>query len=183
MGDKDKKWIEMAFRNKDALPSKPVLSDFRVYSIITFEHQDGTLDWVTGTNSETTFVGTGICAERNAVVQLRHIPYGAIVAVYVVSDSPAELTPGLLCREFLLEYAQLDTPVVRCAAVLACCWARFCEVGQCCCVFVCISAWRPGPGPAWQSRTSTLGELYPHPPLFLHVRGSAVLEFGRDFAK
>jgi cytidine deaminase len=68
------------------------------------------------TTPHTTTVGGSLCAERCCVVQLRLLPRPVkfhVTGVYIVSDSVGEyITPGVLCREFLLEYCTLDTPIV-----------------------------------------------------------------------
>ena len=53
----------------------PRQSQFRVYAILTWMHsKTGTTGWVSGTNSESAYIGGSLCAERSAAVQLRELP-------------------------------------------------------------------------------------------------------------
>ena len=95
----------------------PRQSKFRVYAILTWENVDDSgekrLGWVSGTNSESAFIGGSLCAERAAAVQLRELPRGTrVTGVYLVSDLEQScITPGVLCREYLLSCVHPDTPI------------------------------------------------------------------------
>jgi cytidine deaminase len=65
-------------------------------------------------------MGGSICAERSAITKLRECACDRVLCVYLVSDMATELTPGLLCREFLCEVLELDTPIVMAAAEPQC---------------------------------------------------------------
>lgn len=94
--------------------SPPRQSQFRVYAILTWEHKaKHTSGWVSGTNSESAYIGGSLCAERAAAVQLRELPVGTnVTGIYLISDLENScITPGVLCREYLLSCAHPDTPV------------------------------------------------------------------------
>jgi len=113
-------WLQFAIaRMKKVRP--PLQSNFRVYAIITYETKDGELDFISGTNSECAFIGSSLCAERSAAVRLREIAGANVKNIYLVSDLSDEyLSPGLLCREYLLSCAggsdvtQYTWPAVTC---------------------------------------------------------------------
>ena len=53
----------------------PRQSGFRVYAILTWEDTaTGKTGWISGTNSESSYIGGAICAERAAATQLRELP-------------------------------------------------------------------------------------------------------------
>ena len=93
----------------------PRQSNFRVYAVIRWRHTTtGARGWVSGTNSEQAYIGGSLCAERAAAVQLRELggPRVAVTALYLVSDLTAScITPGVLCREYLLSCVAPDVPV------------------------------------------------------------------------
>eukprot|EP00009_Paramoeba_aestuarina_P003441 CAMPEP_0201522978 /NCGR_PEP_ID=MMETSP0161_2-20130828/18675_1 /ASSEMBLY_ACC=CAM_ASM_000251 /TAXON_ID=180227 /ORGANISM="Neoparamoeba aestuarina, Strain SoJaBio B1-5/56/2" /LENGTH=366 /DNA_ID=CAMNT_0047921965 /DNA_START=28 /DNA_END=1128 /DNA_ORIENTATION=+ len=68
-------------------------------------------EYITGANAEIGFIGGAICAERSAFVKFRELP-GWVRKVYIVSDSETFLSPGTLCREFMLDYAEPTTPII-----------------------------------------------------------------------
>ena len=106
-------WLQLAKeRMSNIIP--PIQSNFRVYAIITWK--DDTNDekgWISGTNSETAYIGGSICAERAAAVQLRELPCSAsVTGLYLISDLKNDcITPGVLCREYLLSCMATDVPI------------------------------------------------------------------------
>jgi cytidine deaminase len=106
-------WLAFAVtRMKRCVP--PRQSNFRVYAILTWTNTTtGETGWVSGTNSESAYIGGSLCAERAAAVQLRELDVTCkVTAVYLCSDllnSP--ITPGVLCREYLLSCVDPDVPV------------------------------------------------------------------------
>src|SRR5690606_7706217 len=66
---------------------------------------------VEGTNTEPSYLGGSICAERAALVQLPRLGDVRVVHVYVVTDATYPLSPGVLCREVLSSKADLSTPI------------------------------------------------------------------------
>jgi len=106
-------WLQLA-KERLANVVPPIQSNFRVYAIITWKiKENGEKGWVSGTNSETAYIGGSICAERAAAVQLRELPHSAkVTALYLVSDLKNDcITPGVLCREYLLSCMDLDVPI------------------------------------------------------------------------
>ena len=210
--DIDTAYLDLAFQLMDGLHCGPLLSNFRVFSIITFtlphpstptassssstaplyysaarptalqhshtrptsshpplagvvpqrhpqlNHEDGGIPvhFLTGTNTESCWLGGSICAERSALTQLRQVPYHRVLAVYLVSQLSTPLAPGLMCRELLLQFLTLDTRVVMAA--------------------------RQPPTGSRVVKPLTLGQLYPHPPLHLHVSSPHLLTYSMQLA-
>ncbi|KAG7391394.1 hypothetical protein PHYPSEUDO_004929 [Phytophthora pseudosyringae] len=133
----------------------PLLSGFRVLALLSYEDLAGqsTADkFVVGANAECANIGGATCAERAALAQLQLLPVRRVRTIYLVSDSPQCLTPGTLCREFLLSSPLMsrDTPFVSRAANCRPC-------------------------------VTTLAELYPFPSLYDRVPRAQVLLFAREF--
>ncbi|GMF64789.1 unnamed protein product [Phytophthora lilii] len=132
----------------------PLLSGFRVLALLSYEDLDGHTagKYVVGANAECANIGGATCAERAAMAQLQLLPVRRVRKIYIVSDSPQCLTPGTLCREFLLSSPLIseDTPFVS--------RAKSCRP--------CVT---------------TLAELYPFPSLYDRLPRSQVLPFARGF--
>ena len=106
-------WFQLAKDRLDKV-APPIQSNFRVYAIITWTDNENTkTGWVSGTNSETAYIGGSICAERAAAVQLRELPKSTrVTALYLISDLKNDcITPGVLCREYLLSCMEPDVPI------------------------------------------------------------------------
>ena len=135
-------WLMLATqRMKKVLP--PIQSNFRVYAILTWKDSTNNMTgWVSGTNSESSFIGGSLCAERAAAVQLRELPASIqVTAVYLCSDLlEIPITPGVLCREYLLSCVSPDIPVWMATADLS------------------------------TIRSSTLRELYPYPNMYENIK-------------
>lgn len=138
--DADCARLDVSFARKDALSRLPIHTGFRVYSTLVYRARptaststdspdiktsvsasagECTGDaetfesFVHGTNTEASFFAQSICAERSALMSLRaRDDFIALSAVYVVSDAPVPLSPGLLCREFLSEFLSPYAPIV-----------------------------------------------------------------------
>jgi cytidine deaminase len=93
----------------DGFPSQ---SHFRVYALLFVENADRLLQIVQGSNAEQGYIGGAICAERAALCQLRFIRSPIVRKVVVVTDSKHPLSPGALCREFLMSHVEPDVCVV-----------------------------------------------------------------------
>ena len=197
VNDIDTAYLDLAFRLMDGLHCGPLLSNFRVFAIITFtlltsptttaspsatplyysaspptalqhphspsasstsplagvvaqrhpqlKHEEDGLPvfFLAGTNTESVWLGGSICAERSALTQLRQLAYGRVLAVYLVSQLSSPLAPGLMCREMLLQFLAPDTRLLMAA--------RQTESGS------------------RLVKAMTMRQLYPHPPLHLHV--------------
>lgn len=94
-----------------SLMKAPMQSGFRVVCVLDVIG-DGERRWVTGRNMEPCWIGGSICAERSALMQCLQWNVFEVKAIYLVSDSQGELTPGMLCREFLLSYCEPMVPVI-----------------------------------------------------------------------
>lgn len=118
----------------------PAQSDFRVCAMLKMEdsRSGATVD-VSGTNWETVSLSNSLCAERSACSKLREMAPMRLRCVYITTDLHECVTPGLLCREVLLELEDAcdSTPVVL--------------------------GGDDGDGRLGVVRRTTLGALYPHP--------------------
>lgn len=89
-------------------------SKFRVGAAVLYA--DGSI--VKGANVENASYGAGVCAERSALITARMIPSekggktrGEIKAVAVTSDVKDLVSPCGICRQFIREFAALNTPI------------------------------------------------------------------------
>jgi cytidine deaminase len=100
-------------RQRLALFSSPAQSNFRVfaYLVITSDDKLG-YSVVEGANMEQGWIGGAICAERAALSRLRFFSNPRIVKVVVTTDSDQPISPGMLCREYLMSSAAPETDVV-----------------------------------------------------------------------
>ena len=136
---------------------RPAHSDFLVAAAVSYWDGGGAPDVVYGVNSETCVVGSSLCAERCAMLQLRLAPrgYRNIRAVYITTSVPELITPGVLCREFMSEFGPPETRVL-----------------------LFTSDWVPDVNPVTGRRTMAtppaagtarmcrLGDLYPHASIY-----------------
>ncbi|OWZ11172.1 Phosphatidylinositol class b [Phytophthora megakarya] len=154
LSPEDEQYLSLLEDRRDhQFPSAPLLSNFRVLALFAYEDLDGHIDnFVVGANAECANIGGATCAERAAMAQLQLVPVRKVRKIYIVSDSPQCLTPGTLCREFLLSspLISVDTPFIS--------RAKNCH-----------------------SCVTTLKELYPFPSLYDRVPRSQVLTFARKF--
>jgi len=58
------------------------------------------------------YIGGAICAERAALMRLRHLNSPVIKKVIVTTDSINAIAPGVLCREYLMSSADPNTVIV-----------------------------------------------------------------------
>lgn len=91
----------------------PFQSHFRVIALVVFKDGKGKVSHVCGANAEPCTIGGSICAERAALVALRHVPPPVkLLALYVVTDEARDaLFPGILCKEYLSSMADDDLPI------------------------------------------------------------------------
>lgn len=83
-------------------------SNFRVGAAIVLA--DGAI--VGGANVENASYPAGICAERSAILTAKMTGHNLdIAAVGVTSDSDMLVSPCGVCRQFIREFASLDTPI------------------------------------------------------------------------
>lgn len=79
----------------------PKQSQFRVIAILVYQEEtDNGLHHIIGANCEPCHIQGSICAERSALIQLRHRPNPTtLLRIYIVSDAEGKpLPPGMLCR-------------------------------------------------------------------------------------
>eukprot|EP00455_Lapot_gusevi_P017722 TRINITY_DN19546_c0_g1_i1.p1 TRINITY_DN19546_c0_g1~~TRINITY_DN19546_c0_g1_i1.p1 ORF type:complete len:315 (-),score=34.06 TRINITY_DN19546_c0_g1_i1:215-1159(-) len=151
----DQHFFELAFRLKDQVQA-PSQSNFRVFCIATFD-RDGKTDYVIGSNSECTSISNGICAEKSALSKLRELGYAdQVLKLYLTCDGHVEITPGPLCREFLSDFLQPDTPI--------------------------ILLWRNSSAEI-HSRVTNLAQLFPHPCIYASLRAPQAEEFATSFVR
>jgi cytidine deaminase len=154
----DQHYLQLAFDAKAARPP-PAHSSFRVTAVIVYTDEGGQRRYVIGHNAEVAQPAlTGaICAERDAMTTAlgsHHSRLASLERIYIISDAPAPITPGNLCREFLSEYGGPETPLVLAAASDA----------------------SHSSSSAIVSMRTTLGELYPHPPILRKVPQTETLQ-------
>lgn len=131
----------------------PSQSNFRVFCFLIIEYgKEATLDIIEGTNSESSYIGGSICAERAALMQLRHLESPIIRKIVIVTDSRDTISPGLLCREYLMSNAVFSTPIV---------------LGNCDGTII---------------QEIELGQLYPYPSIYRCIHRSKLTNFGLNFA-
>lgn len=116
-GFDDDHWVRQAHRVRDERARRPSQSKFRVVAVVVYERGDGTVSHVIGHNDEAACLKNSICAERAAFVQLCMLPQSAcsrVTAVYIASDAAEPITPGALCREFMMSspLTSTDTRIV-----------------------------------------------------------------------
>ena len=116
-GFDDDHWVRQAHRVRDERVRRPSQSKFRVVAVVVYERGDGTVSHVIGHNDEAACLKNSICAERAAFVQLCMLPQSAcsrVTAVYIASDAAEPITPGALCREFMMSspLTSTDTRIV-----------------------------------------------------------------------
>jgi cytidine deaminase len=112
--------------------------------------------YLTGTNVELCFTGLGICAERAALSQLRQINYEKVLSVYIVSDLNSELTPGMLCREFLHNFIHRTTPIIMASKDIP-------------------------TASNYSTRVTNLTQLFVEPCLFMHVSAPFLDNWAKQF--
>jgi len=104
-------YLDLALKNK-ALIAPPRHSNFRTYTIITYQDLEDKIQYVTGTNRETFFLGGTICGERSACLKLAEVEVKEVKTVYLVSDSSKYISMGIACRDFLIDQLPVETRVV-----------------------------------------------------------------------
>jgi len=152
----DSYFLSLAFRLKSRIP-KPPQSKFRVFSIITFRDEtipSDSIGYLFGTNSETCVLSNCICAERSALVQLKLRPTSSLVdKVFIVCDSQVYITPGPLCREYMMDnFCSENTIIITC-------------------------------GENQVPRQFTLGQLLPFPMIYLQIDRDNVLSYAKEFSQ
>lgn len=92
----------------------PYQSHFRVIALVVYKDGEGRVSHVCGANAEPCTIGGSICAERAALVSLRHVSQPVkLLALYVVTDEARNaLFPGIMCKEFLSSMADDELSII-----------------------------------------------------------------------
>lgn len=114
--------------------------------------------YVLGTNTELCFIGSGICAERTALLQLRMKHYESLRSLYIITDSTEIISPGLLCREFLVEFLPPKAPIV----------------------LACEDSQQPH---GFRIDMTDIETLYPYPSIYNHIPVSQLLQYAQQFSQ
>jgi len=152
----DSYFLSLAFKLKSTI-LKPPQSLFRVFSIITFRDEtmpSHSIGYLFGTNSECCILSNSICAERADLVQLRQRSTSVVVErVYIVCDSQVYITPGAVCREYMMDnFCNENTIIITC-------------------------------GENQVSSAYTLGQLFPFPIIYSKIDRNNVLSFANEFSQ
>jgi cytidine deaminase len=116
--NRDDDLVRYANQIREQLSSKPTQSLFRVVAILVVTHtirgSDGAIQHslLCGSNIEHGYLGGAICAERAALCRTRFMDNVQVQKVVVTTDSHHGISPGALCREFLMSMGRDDMPVV-----------------------------------------------------------------------
>lgn len=102
--DDDDTWLALCHKERLARVRLPSQSSFRVTAVVVYTNASGAVAHVVGHNDEAVVLVNSICAERAAFLQLAATPRSKchrVIGVYITSDAPEPITPGMLCREFM----------------------------------------------------------------------------------
>ena len=98
----DDEWVAFCHAQRRQRIERPSQSNFRVTAVVVFR-QDGMVKHVVGHNDEACNLNNSVCAERAAFLQLAGI-YAPleVIDVFITTDAAHAITPGSLCREYML---------------------------------------------------------------------------------
>lgn len=152
--DEDPKSVLQALNTYRAALAPPYQSLFRVIAVVVYEDGQGRIGHVVGANAEPCMIAGSICAERAALVSLRHVPQPVtLLRVYVSTDNADPLFPGVLCKEFLSSMADDKLSIVVSGAQTT------------------------------EIRERTLGELWPYASLYRHADRPRLVNVGEAFVQ
>ena len=103
--------VEACNRQRLSLHGRPTQSHFNVVALF-FIMSNGERYIVEGMNAEQGYIGGAICAERSVMTQLRKYVEPIIQKVVITTDSNEPISPGVLCREYMMSVAAEDVPIV-----------------------------------------------------------------------
>ena len=102
----DDGWMAFSHAQRRQRTERPSQSNFRVTAVIVLQFGgDSTIKHIVGHNDEACTLVNSICAERAAFAQMAGLfaPRGiTVTGVYITTDAPHAVTPGAMCREFML---------------------------------------------------------------------------------
>ena len=150
----DNELVRLANDIRIKLSDSPSQSEFRVIAILIIETSDGVLKFIEGSNSEQGYIGGAICAERAAICRLRFLKEKTFILkkVIVVTDSSSPLSPGALCREYLISHGNSETLIVM------------------------------GNNNGEIIKSSRLSDLWPYPYLYRFKRRQQLLDYAKIFS-
>lgn len=144
-------WCNMCNAQRSSLSTFPSQSLFRVFALLLVTVDDKYVV-VEGTNSEQGYIGGAICAERSALVKLRFFDNYRVEKVVIATDNTAPISPGLLCREYMMSCCAPSTSVVMAS----------------CCGSIITSC--------------PIGVLFPYPYAYRYKSRNEIDEFAKDFS-
>lgn len=138
------------------LSEPPSQSNFRVFCLLIVSISSKTDEYliIQGTNSEPCYIGGSICAERSALLRLRFFRNEEnvqIEKVIVTTDSLSPVSPGALCREYLISFGATTIPVL---------------IGNC---------------DGSNIIETTIGNLYPYPSLYRSIDRKNIMSYAESF--
>ena len=104
----DDAWIAYAHEVRLKRKRAPAQSRFRVTAVVVYTCGSRKLRHVVGHNDEAFNLLNSCCAERAAFLHLASLDEASaaspieVLAVYITTDAPHAITPGALCREFMI---------------------------------------------------------------------------------
>lgn len=151
----------------------PYQSRFRVIALALYEDSEGRIGHVVGSNNESCCLANSVCGERAALAQLRLVEREPVrlLRMYVVTDDFKPLFPGMLCRCVCLavcmwSHGLLDGLFQQIALTRIKTHSEFISSVAEAPTMPIIVAGAMGD----DIRIASLGELYPYPSLYRHVR-------------
>jgi cytidine deaminase len=113
----DDAWIALCHEHRRRRVVRPSQSSFRVTAVVVYRVEGGAVRHVVGHNDEACNLLNSCCAERAAFLQLACIGDAAlgarVLSVFLTSDAEVALTPGALCREYMLSMSRWTTADTR----------------------------------------------------------------------
>lgn len=147
------KLVHYCNRQRLSLHSKPSQSKFNVVALFFIVTSDGERHIVEGLNAEQAYIGGAICAERSAMTQLRKYTSPIVEKVVITTDSEEPISPGILCREYMMSVCSPDMPIIL------------------------------GNASGNQIAEFRLGEIHPAPYIYRKQDRNQVLAFAKGFAQ
>lgn len=148
--------IQLANKCRLNLSSSPKQSNFRVYALLIIKTiSSETAIIIHGTNSEADYIGSSICAERSAIVKLRYFDNPKVLKVVVVTDLMMAVSPGMLCREYLMSVCDDESRIIMAGANA--------QVND-------------------DIVTCYMKDLFPHPYLYRTCDRSNIIDYAKNFA-
>ena len=155
---------------------KPKQSHFRVFAILVYNEENYEVmindsntegknlkdkafnfHYILGNNDEPVSISGSICAERACLVQLHTRKVDFLHSIFIVTDSPEPISPGCLCREFLMCKSGLGGEIKRNLNI------------------------HLANNDCSKSISTTISEIFPYPSLYTFVDRNSLEEFATNF--